>query len=158
MLSTTITLLVMIISLIMMVVIPVLPGQFIIWLAALAYGIFAGWENLGWSLFSILTLAMIVAAVVDLVAGWWGAKKWGASNKAIVTGFVAGFVGLIVFNAFGALLGIFLGIAGYEYKLDKDLNRSLKAGGGYLIGLLVSLIVRFFIALGMVVLFWMRVA
>lgn len=149
----TAVLLVMGISLVLMVVIPVLPGQFIIWLAALAYGLLAGWDALGWPVFLVLTVAMLVAAAIDLVAGWVGAKKGGAGNRAIVAGFVAGLVGLVVFNAFGALLGIFGGIVAVEYRRDKDWRRSLRAGGGYLLGLLVSLVARFFIALGMVGLF-----
>ena len=147
------TLLVMGISLILMVVIPVLPGQFLIWLAALGYGLLAGWERLGWLLFLLLTVGMLAAAVFDLVAGWMGARRGGASTRAIVAGFVLSIIGLIVFNAFGALVGVFGGIVGYEYWQNRDGRRALKAGVGYLGGLLVSLVARFFIALGMVGLF-----
>jgi hypothetical protein len=136
-----------------------LPGQFIIWLAAVIYGLLAGWENLGWPVFFILTLATLIASIIDLFAGWWGAKRGGASNRAIIAGFAVGLIGLIIFNALGALIGILLGIAGYEYleDSDRDWQRALKAAGGYLVGLLVSLVVRFFIALGMVIFFVVQV-
>jgi len=149
----SVVLVVMVVSLVLMVVIPVLPGQFLIWLAALGYGLLAGWEKLGWLLFLLLTAGMLAAAVIDLIAGWMGAKRGGASTRAIVMGFALGVIGLIVFNVFGALVGIFGGIVGYEYLQSKDGRRALKAGVGYLGGLLVSLVARFFIALGMVGLF-----
>jgi len=147
------TLLVMAVSLGLMLVIPVLPGQFIIWLAALIYGLLAGWDTMGWPVFLLLTVGMVAAAAIDFAAGWLGAKKGGATTKAIIVGLAAGLVGLIVFNAFGALIGVLGGIVGYEYSRDKDFQRALRAGGGYLLGLLVSLIARFLIAVGMVVLF-----
>jgi len=144
------TLLVMIVSLGLMLIIPVLPGQFIIWLAALVYGVMGGWESMGGGVFALLTVGMIAAAAIDFVAGWVGAQRGGASRKAIIIGLGVGLVGLIVFNAFGALVGVMLGLVGYEYSVDRDLRRAMKAGGGYLLGLLVSLIVRFLIAVGMV--------
>lgn len=151
-------LLIMVISLILMVIIPVLPGQFIIWLAAMGYGALAGWEKLGWGIVAVLTFGMAAAAVIDAIAGWWGAKKWGgATTKAILCGLGASLIGLIFFNAIGALVGVMVGICGYEYWQDKDWRRALKAGGGYMLGLLVSLVIRFFIALGMVGLFWAQV-
>jgi len=64
---------------------------------------------------------------------------------------------LVVFNAFGALLGILLGIVGYEFRRNGDWRQSFRAGGGYLLGLLVSLVVRFFIAVAMVGVFALRV-
>lgn len=146
----SITMLVMVVSLGLMLIIPVLPGQFIIWLAALIYGLMGGWESMGGGVFALLTVGMIAAAAIDFAAGWVGAQRGGASRQAIIIGLVAGLVGLIVFNAFGALIGVLGGIVGYEYSRDKDLQRALKAGGGYLLGLLVSLIIRFLIAVGMV--------
>lgn len=150
---TTTTLIIMGVSLFLMLIIPILPGQFIIWLAALVFGILDGWQSMGGGVFALLTLAMLVAAVADMVAGWYFARRGGASTKAIVVGFLVGFVGLVIFNAIGALVGILLGIMFVEYNKDNDWARAWKAGKGYLLGLLVSLIVRFFIALGMVGLF-----
>ncbi len=141
---------VMIISLILMLVIPVLPGQFIIWGAALVYGLLTGFEELSLGTFIGISLLAIIASVVDAAAGWFGAKQGGASNKAIAAGCVLGAAGFIIFNAFGALLGVLLGLVGYEYLQDKNWQRSLKAGGGYLLGQVLALAGRFVFAVIMV--------
>ena len=152
-----ITLIVMGLSLILMIVIPILPGQFIIWLAALSFGLVAGWPRLGWGTFLLLTGLMLIAALIDEIAGWLGAKTGGASWPGIAIGFLLGLVGLLLFNAFGALAGAALGIAGYEYHRQKDWRSAFKAAGGYLGGLLLSLAVRFGIGVVMVLIFAWRV-
>jgi len=146
-------LMIMGITLLLMLLIPVLPGQFIIWLLAMLYGVLAGWDKLGIWVAVILTLLMVVAAVVDAVAGWWGARRGGARTRSIAVGLGAGLVGIIFLNALGALLGILAGIVLMEYSARREWKPSLRAAGGYLLGLLVSLVVRFFIAAGMVGIF-----
>lgn len=121
-------------SLIAMLAIPILPGQFIIWLTALIYALIAGWPVLGWGTFILLTVLMLMAGLLDEVAGWLGAKGGGASWTAIVVGFILGFIGMSLFNFVGAILGAVAGIAYVEYRKNKDWNRSLRAAGGYVAG------------------------
>jgi uncharacterized protein YqgC (DUF456 family) len=145
------------ISLVFMIIIPILPGQFLIWLEALIFGILGGWEVMGGGTFAILTVLMILAAIIDGVAGWWGARRGGASWQAIVAGLIVGFIGLIFFNAIGAILGVLLGIGGYEYWQHKDGSQAWKAAVGYLTGLLVSLVVRVGAAILMIFVFAQKV-
>jgi hypothetical protein len=107
---------------------------------------------LGWGTFITLTVLMLIVGFVDEVAGWLG-----ASWTAIVVGFILGFIGMTVFNLPGAILGAVIGIAYVEYRKNKDWTRSLKAAGGYVAGGLGSFIVRFGIAVIMVVIFTIRV-
>ena len=144
-------------SLIAMLAIPILPGQFIIWLTALIYALIAGWAVLGWVTFILLTVLMLMAGLLDEVAGWLGAKGGGASWTAIVVGFILGFIGMSLFNFVGAILGAVAGIVYVEYRKNKDWNRSLKAAGGYVAGWLGSLVARFGIAVVMVIIFAFRV-
>ena len=44
-----------------LLVLPLLPGLVIIWVAALGYGLAAGFGTLGWIMFAILTLIVLVA-------------------------------------------------------------------------------------------------
>ncbi len=149
----TATLLAMGLSLILMVVIPVLPGQFLVWLAALIFGWLTEWELLSIGVFTLLTLLMLLATGIDLVAGWFGAKKGGASWPAVAIGLVVGLIGLIFFNAIGAIVGAIIGIMGYEYSQYQDWSRAWKAAWGYLKGMLVSLISRFLLSVAMVAIF-----
>jgi uncharacterized protein YqgC (DUF456 family) len=154
----TATLIAMGLSLILMIVIPVLPGQFLIWLAAVVFGWLAGWEVLGWTTFAILTALMLIGAGIDWVAGWVGARKGGASWPAIAIGLVLGLIGLIIFNAFGAVIGVIIGIAGYEYYRSRDWQRVRNAAGGYLLGQVVSLVARLALSITMVLIFVGRVS
>ena len=152
-----ITLSAMAVSVVLMIVIPILPGQFLIWLAALIFGLLTDWSSLSLGAFFALTALMTIAALIDWIAGWIGARKGGASWPAIIAGLVLGVAGLIFFNALGAVVGVLIGIVGYEYWQDKDWGRSWKAGLGYLGGLLASLVVRLGIAVVMIVIFWQQV-
>ena len=144
-------------SLIAMLAIPILPGQFIIWLTALVYGLIAGWSVLGWGTCILLTVLMLIAGLIDEVAGWLGAKGGGASWTAIAVGFILGLIGMLLFELPGAIVGAVAGIAYVEYRKNKDWNHSLKAAGGYVAGLLGSFVVRFGIAVVMVIIFAFRV-
>ena len=145
------------ITVVFMIIIPILPGQFLIWLEALIFGLLGGWAVMGGGTFAILTVLMILAAIIDGVAGWWGARRGGASGRAIVVGLIVGFVGLIFFNAIGAIIGVLLGIGVYEYLQHKDSRIARKAAVGYLTGLLVSLVVRVGVAVLMIFVFAQKV-
>lgn len=153
----SITLLAMGVCLAAMIFVPVLPGQFGIWLAAVLYGLAVGWETLGWPVFIILTLITLLAMVVDQIAGWWGAKRGGASWKGVVTGWLVGLVGLLFFNAIGAIAGFLLGLIGYEYYQTREWEKAWRAAKGYLLGQLLSLVVRLALAVWMIGIFWIQV-
>ncbi|MFQ5610772.1 MAG: DUF456 domain-containing protein [Anaerolineae bacterium] len=152
-----VTLIVMAISLFLTLILPILPGQFLVWLAAVGYGLAAGWEKLGWPTFFVLTGAVILAAIVDAVLGILGARLGGASAWGIVAGLLLGLVGLIVFNAFGAVVGAVAGLMAVEWYRHQEFERAWKASLGYLAGLVASVVVRFVIALLMVIIFLWRV-
>ena len=149
----TITLAAMVISLILSIVIPVLPGHFLIWLAALIYGLLTGWESLTVSMFVVITVLTLIAAIIDAVAGWVGARKGGASWVGVAIGLVLGFLGTVFFNVFGAIAGVIVGIMGYEYYRQQDWGLSWKAAKGFLVGTLVSLVGRLAISIMIVAIF-----
>jgi uncharacterized protein YqgC (DUF456 family) len=145
------------VTLIIMLAVPIVPGQVIIWLTALIFGLLAGWDKLGWGTFILLSVLMIIAGLMDEVGRWLGAKSGGASWSAIVIGLITGFIGMLIFELPGAIIGALSGIAWYEYRKDKDWKRSFKAATGYVVGLLASFVVRFGIAVIMVIIFSIRV-
>lgn len=153
----TVTFIVMGLTLIAMLAIPIVPGQVIIWLAALIFAFLAGWDTLGWGTFILLTVLMVTAGLTNEVGRWFGAKGGGASWSAILIGLLLGFIGMLIFELPGAIIGALLGITWYEYRKDKDWKRSFKAAAGYVAGLLASFAVRFMIAVVMVVIFAVRV-
>ncbi len=61
-----------------LLVIPILPGLVIIWVAALGYGLAAGFGTLGWIMFAILTVLMLAGSIVDNILMGTSAHKEGA--------------------------------------------------------------------------------
>ena len=79
-----------------MLVLPLLPGLVIIWVAALGYGLAAGFGTLGWIMFAILTVLMIAGSVVDNVLMGRSAHKEGAPWWVILLALLAAILGSFV--------------------------------------------------------------
>ena len=131
-------------------VLPVLPGPPLVWLGALFYGWQTDWERVG-PVFLALTLILALAGgTADIWMGWVGAKKGGASFASQIAALVGGIVGLVVFSVPGLLLGSMGAIALVEWRKHRDWNAVMRAGGGYLAGYLLSMVVEVLMALGII--------
>jgi uncharacterized protein YqgC (DUF456 family) len=130
------------------VVLPALPGLALIWLAALGYGLLAGWGASGPWLFGLITLLGLAGLGSELWVTSAGARVAGASGWSVLAGIVLGLIGLFFFSPIGAVIGLTLGILGGEYLRLKDWRKALSAAGGTLAGCGVSYGVK--LLLGMV--------
>ena len=130
------------------VVLPALPGLALIWLAALGYGLLAGWGASGPWLFGLITLLGLAGLGSELWVTSAGARVAGASGWSVLAGIVLGLIGLVFFSPIGAVIGLTLGILGGEYLRLKDWRKALSAAGGTLAGCGVSYGVK--LLLGMV--------
>jgi uncharacterized protein YqgC (DUF456 family) len=130
------------------VVLPALPGLALIWLAALGYGLLAGWGASGPWLFGLITLLGLAGLGSELWVTSAGARVAGASGWSVLAGIVLGLIGLLFFSPIGAVIGLTLGILGAEYLRLKDWRKALSAAGGTLAGCGVSYGVK--LLLGMV--------
>ena len=136
------------------VVIPILPDVWLIWLAALGYGLlrqplFDGW--IGGAAMILLTLLTISGVVADLLMSHAGAAKGGASWQAMLASLGLGAVGLFVFPPIGPLVGALLGLFLVEYfRNDKDARKAWRAVTGYATRCGLSVVARLMIALLMI--------
>jgi uncharacterized protein YqgC (DUF456 family) len=130
------------------VVLPALPGLALIWLAALGYGLLAGWGASGPWLFGLITLLGLAGLGSELWVTSAGARVAGASGWSVLAGIVLGLIGLLFFSPIGAVIGLTLGILGGEYLRLRDWRKALSAAGGTLAGCGVSYGVK--LLLGMV--------
>lgn len=146
------TLLVMLVGLIGIVV-PVLPGTVLIFLAALIYAVVEGFRTVGWPTLLVLGLLMIAATSADLWAGIAGAKIGGAGGWSVLAGLAGGLVGFVVLNLPGAILGAVLGVLLSEMLRLGDWKKALKAGGGWAVGWVLSVILQLSLGLAMVAIF-----
>ena len=83
----------MIFGLACIIILPVLPGLVIIWLAALVYGMVTGLSTVGIVISIIITLLMIFGSFVDNILMGASARKTGANWLAIALALIAGMAG-----------------------------------------------------------------
>jgi len=139
------------------IVLPVVPGSILIFVAALGYALLDGFQTVGWVTLLVLGLLAAAATTADLWATSMGAKAGGASGWSILAGMLGGLVGLLFFSLAGSILGALLGMFLVEVLRVKDLRKALKSGGGWLMGWLLSVIFELGIGLVMIAIFVWRV-
>jgi uncharacterized protein YqgC (DUF456 family) len=135
------------------IVLPIIPGTVLIFLAALVYALVEGFQTIGWPTLVILGILAIIATTADIWASSVGAKMGGASGWSVVLGLVGGLVGLVLFSLPGAIIGAIAGVLGTEIVRVGDWKKALKAGSGWIIGWLLSTVLQLAIGLAMMAIF-----
>ncbi|HBY95644.1 MAG: DUF456 domain-containing protein [Ardenticatenaceae bacterium] len=138
-------------------VLPLLPGTPLIFLAALAYDSGHEWQIFGPLWLGILLALMLLGMSADWAFGSLGARRGGASWLALVVGFLAGFVGLLVFSLPGMLVGSIGGVVVIELVRRRHAGQAVRAGSGWLIGWFLSAVVEFAIGFVMIALMIWRI-
>lgn len=133
-------------------VVPVFPGIVVIWLAALGYGVAAGFGALGGWLFAVISLLMLAGVTVDNVLMGAGARQGGASWTALGLGLLAGVLGTLLLPPIGGLIFAPLAIFLYEYRRLGDREKAISALKGLALGWGAAFVVRFGIGVVMIVL------
>ncbi|MBP8997174.1 MAG: DUF456 domain-containing protein [Anaerolineaceae bacterium] len=128
----------------------IIPGLTIIWLAILAYGIVTGFSLPSGILFAFITLLMIAGNLIDNLFMGAQAKKTGASWVAVGVALAAGLVGTFVLPPFGGVLFAVVGILIVEWIRKRDLNEGAKSAGGILKGCGLAVVTRFGIGVLMI--------
>ena len=133
-------------------VLPALPGPILLfaglWMAAWAEGFaFVGLKTL----IAVGSMA-VLAHLADFLAGAFGARRSGASPRAMWGALVGALVGLF-FGLPGFLLGPFVGAALGELSTRWDLLSAGRAGWGATIGIALGIAAKLAFGFAMVALF-----
>jgi hypothetical protein len=123
-------------------IIPIMPGLTIIWVAVLVFAIVTG---LNWGtgiLFAIITILMVVGWFVDQLFMSAGAKKTGASWLAIAVAVVAGLVGSVIWPPLGGILLALLGIFVVELIRVRNLRKAWQSTRAMALGYGAAVFVR----------------
>ncbi len=134
-------------------VVPLFPGIVVIWLAALGYGIVAGFNTAGIIFFVVITLLMLAGTTVDNVLMGVGARQGGASWLSLGAALVAGIAGTLLFLPIGGLIATPLAVLLVEFLRSRDWRKTWIAVRGLAVGWGLSFVVRFLIGVVMI-LFW----
>ena len=134
------------------VLVPWFPDIILIWGAGLAYGVLVGWGAWGPWLFAWMTIVALVALAAEVAVTTAGARVGGASGWGVAAGVVLAIVGLIVFSPLGALIGLMLGLLLVEGWRRRNLRLAAQATLGAVVGWGASIVVKFGLALWMILL------
>ncbi|MBP6596326.1 MAG: DUF456 domain-containing protein [Arenimonas sp.] len=133
-------------------VLPVLPGLPLMFAGMLLAAWAGQFQHIGaWTLTAMAVLVLLSIAV-DVAASIVGAKRVGASNKALVGAGLGGFVGLF-FGIPGLLAGPFLGAAAGEMAHGREWRAASKVGLGTWLGLALGAVLKVGLAFSMLAIF-----
>jgi uncharacterized protein len=133
-------------------VLPAFPGAILIYLGFLLAAWAENFAHIGLGTLLALGLMALLIYAIDFIAGALGAKRFGASTRAIVGASFGAVIGLF-FGIPGVLLGPFIGAVLGELSVQRNLIAAGKAGVGTTIGLALGVAAKLAIALSMVGLF-----
>jgi uncharacterized protein YqgC (DUF456 family) len=91
------------------IVVPVLPGSILILGAVLVWATEDG-SRTAWTVFSVVTLLLVLGTVVKYAVPGRQLKAIGVPNRSLLAGGVLGIVGFFVVPVVGLFLGFVLGI------------------------------------------------
>lgn len=97
------------------IIVPLLPGILLIWLAVLAYVLIYGFELLSVPTFVAVTVIALVTGTADLWLPLLGAKTSGVSWKTLGLGVVGAIAGTFLVPVLGTIIGYAAGILLGEY-------------------------------------------
>lgn len=133
-------------------VLPILPGLPVMFAGMLLAAWADDFQRIGaWTLV-VLGLLLAISIAVDVLSSILGAKRVGASNKALFGAGVGGFVG-IFFGIPGLLAGPFLGAAIGEMAHGREWRDASKVGFGTWVGLALGAALKLALAFSMLAIF-----
>ncbi len=122
-------------------VVPILPGVPLVFAGMLLAAWADHFQHVGAFTLTLLGTLGALALLVDFVAGLLGARRVGASGRALWGASLGTFIGLF-FGLPGLLLGPFAGAVAGELSVGSKMEKAAKVGIGAWIGLLFGTLAK----------------
>jgi hypothetical protein len=133
-------------------VLPALPGPPLLFAGLFAAAWAEGFAHVGPRTLTVLGILALLAVLADFAAGALGAKRYGASPRAVAGAAIGAVVGLF-FGLPGIVLGPLLGALVGELTARADLEAASRAGIGATVGLLLGTAAKLALGFAMIGLF-----
>ncbi|TWI04520.1 hypothetical protein IP90_00653 [Luteimonas cucumeris] len=139
-------------------VLPALPGLPLVFAGMLLAAWAGDFEQIGPAMIVLLAVLTLLSMAVDFWATAHGAKRVGASRKALVGAVLGTFAGLFVFPPVGLFVGPFAGALAGELLHQRSVDRrsfghATKVGFGTWFGIVLGVVLKLGIAFAMIGLF-----
>lgn len=126
-----------------MLVLPILPGLWVMWIAAFVYALVAGFNTTAIIFMVIITILTVVGGLMDNILMGANARVSGASWLSIAVALVGAVIGSILLPPLGGLLLAIVGIFLVEFLRIKDWRKALESTKGLALGCGWGVIARF---------------
>lgn len=133
-------------------IVPMIPGPPLVLAGAFIYAAYTHFAVVGWKIILLLSVLAAIGVLLDYSAWVFGAKKLGATKLGVGFGVLGLIVGLF-FLPWGLIVGPLVGVGIGEAIAKRKGVPALKASAGSFLGVLVGVIVKFFICLIMIAIF-----
>ncbi len=130
-------------------VLPALPGPPLLFAGLLVAAWAEDFVYVGAGTLTAIGIMALFAYLVDFIAGAFGAKRYGASGRAVIGATIGAVVG-IFFGLVGVLLGPFVGAVIGELSTQRDLQAASRAGVGATLGLVIGAAAKIALGVAMV--------
>jgi uncharacterized protein len=131
---------------------PAIPGAVLVFAGLVVAAWADDFAYAGWGTLTVLGALALLTYPADFLASAFGAKRYGASPRA-VTGAVIGAVVGIFFGLVGVLLGPFLGAVIGEFSAQRHLGQAGRAGFGATVGIVLGTAAKLALAFTMLGIF-----
>ena len=133
-------------------VLPALPGPTLVFAGLVLAAWAEGFAEVGAATLAALGVLTALTFAVDFAASAFGARRVGASRRAVVGAALGMLVGLF-FGLPGLVLGPFLGAVLGEWTVHRQLERAARAGVGAWLGVALGAAAKLGIVFAMLGLF-----
>ncbi len=134
------------------VILPALPGLPLVFAGMLLAAWAGDFQQIGWVTLVVLGLLTLLSVGVDFFATLIGAKRVGASRKALIGAVLGTFAGLF-FGPIGLFAGPFVGALLGELWHGREIGQAAKVGLGTWLGILLGTVLKLGLAFAMLGLF-----
>lgn len=131
---------------------PALPGAPLVFAGLLLGAWIDRFQKVGWLPLSVIAVLVLLAFAVDAAATALGAKRAGASTRALLGAGIGTLVGLL-FGLPGLLLGPFVGAVAGELWARRDWQQAGRVGAATWVGLLCGTLAKLGLVFTMVAVF-----
>lgn len=135
-----------------------IPGNWIIFAEAVIYALITSFDGaIGWWTLAALLVMSGLAELVEFLITAYGAKRYGASKRAIAGAIIGAIAGAILMAGFppvvgaiiGAFLGAYLGAFLVSYAMEKDFDNARRVALGAFFGRVGAALTKGTITAGM---------
>lgn len=130
-----------------------LPGLPYMFLVAIIFGFVDQFKHIGTFEIIILSITALLSVIVNYTFGFYGAKLFGATKKALIFGAIGFIIGFILFPPLGGFAGLFLGVFIVEIINLPNFIKAFKKASGSLLGSLAGVLVNMILSAAFIILF-----